>query len=343
MLATAAKTMGLTHLDTLPQGISIVPHGDIELVISRKGQRVEHIGRRLFDVRTKEVNPSPVYDYLEYVWLDHTCKLSDDPFLLEGLRFEEGSWKALEQVNDSVSVSITIENRKRYRVEWKWPDDKRVSLAFPISYERLSVSTRQELENTLIADLQAMDSVIVKPEPQPIDKSALTAIDSMIWCEKGNHYMIDEINQNRYFQQAKKGMYEPVFDAEHPAESIANLFNRGLLCKPTYGIALKFRLYENRQQRLGASIDQLLTFFHQQGCKVYWGLERITDEEIDGTLMIVNESYGYHHVIGVTCPRQALFSDKCVMQGTVSLFIPSTNIGNIFNDASGKKNRIKWQ
>ena len=106
-LATAAKVLELAQLDTLPQGTSYVAHGDVMLSLSRYTNRIEHIGRRLFAPQLRQLNPSPVYDYLEYAWLDHTFKLSDNPFLYQNLKFEDGNWKQLEQVTDSVPFSVT--------------------------------------------------------------------------------------------------------------------------------------------------------------------------------------------------------------------------------------------
>ncbi len=342
-LASAAKVLELAQLDTLQQGTSVVSHGDLQLTMTRNANKIEHIGRRLFAPELRQHNPSPVYDYLEYAWLDHTCKLSDNPFLYQNLKFEDGSWKLLDQVTDSVPFSVTSINGKRYRVEWSLPDGKLIIMTFPIGYERLSMSSRRELENNLIADLQDFDTSKVEIPQHGIDMASMEQMESGIWCEKGETYMIAEINQNRYFTLKKKGIYKPVFDPDYTAESMANLFSWGLLSKPTHGMVLTFKLYENKQQQALVTMDQLLGFFHQRGCKVFWGLEGITDDEIYGTLMVVNEGYGYNHIIGVSCPRQDLFADKCVMKASVSLFVPTSNINNIFYQPEGKKKKIIWQ
>lgn len=341
MLASAAKALGLEQMDTLPQGTSVVQYGDILLTLTRNDNRINHIGRKLFHPTLRQINPSPVYDYLEYAFLDHTFKISDNPFLYQSLKFEDGSWKLLEQVTDSMKFTVTSENGKRYRVEWTMGEGQQVVITFPIGYERLSMSSRRELENNLIEDLQNFDPSKVSAPQYGIDSVSVFKMDSIIWCEKGEYYMIEAINQNRYYISSEDSILKPVFDPAYPAESLANLFSWRLLNKPAHGMVLTFKLYENRQQQSLVTVDQLLGFFYQRGGKVFWGLEGIKNDEIFGTLMVVNEGYGYNHIIGLRCPLESLFADTCAMTASVSLFVPTSNISDIFYQPTGRKAKIE--
>lgn len=342
-LSAAAKAVGLEQLDTLAQGTTLIEHNGYALVVGRNGNRIEHIGRKIFAKEMREANPSPVYDYLEYAYLDQTCKISENPFLYQSLVFVDGDWTTFSRVNDAVPFTITSENGKRYRVEWQMPASERLCLTFPIGYERLSMSSRRELELRFMEDLAAFDPSGLVSKPVEVDETKLEQVADDEWRLPGAHYMIKEINQDLYFGRDAAGQFRVIFDQEHPAESLVNLFTLGMIDKPDHGLVMKFKLYENKQQHEAVSIAQLLGYAAQRGCKVFWGIEGVSDEAVNATLMLVNESYGYNHIFGISCPRAMLFADKCVMTADVSLFVPTSNITNIFYQPEAKTKKIKWQ
>lgn len=338
-LQSAAKKLQLARLDTLPEGISLQKYSDYDLVIRKKDNCIEHIGRHLFAFQVRKSNPSPVYDYLEYVLLDHLNKFSDNPFLYKNFLFEKGNWEDLALVNDSVPFSITKNNGKRYKVEWTLSDQKQVAVTFPIDYARLLMISRRELENNFIKDL-------LKYKPTHVDKqlpanSKLDLVDAIVWRLAGNHYMIKEINNDAFYCCTEQGDTVALWDKNYPELSMANLFNLGLLNRPGHGLVINFRLHENKQNQAAVTIEQLLAFCEEAGCHAYWGSEGISDNNINGTLMLVNESSGYNHIFAVSCPLESLFEERCAMTAVGSLFIPTQNIQNIFYQTEGKKKKIK--
>lgn len=342
-LFSAAKILGLEHIDTLMQGCTIIEQKEISLVVERKGNRIEHIGRKIFAPNIRIASPSPVYNYLEFAYLDQTFKISENPFLYQNLEFVSGDWNTFNFVNDSIPFTITSENGKRYRVEWQLPDTRELCLTFPIGYERLSLSSRRELELRFIEDLISIDTASIERKQLDIDESQLEKVAEDEWRLPGAHYMIKEINQDIYVRLNADNHVEAIFDKEHPAESLINLFTLGMIVRPKHEIVMTFKLYENKQKQQVATIEQLLQYAIQNGCKVYWGIEGITEEFVNATLMLVNEGYGYNHIFAITCSRVALFEESCVMSSDVSLFVPTSNISNIFYQPEAKSKKIKWQ
>ena len=105
--------------DSLPQVKTISRSGkDITLRFSEKGD-VEHIGIPLFSKEMRLLQPSPVYDFLEYATLDKLFQVDDNTLRLDEVKFSKGGWNLLPGILEKSDYStISNLNDKSYQVEW---------------------------------------------------------------------------------------------------------------------------------------------------------------------------------------------------------------------------------
>ena len=81
---------------------------------------IEHIGIPLFNEIMRLLQPSPVYDFLEYAVLNWKYKINPNQLYLSKVIFKKGGWESLLQGQLKESECF-IENRndKLYIVTWR--------------------------------------------------------------------------------------------------------------------------------------------------------------------------------------------------------------------------------
>ena len=185
-----------------------------------KNQMVEHIGLPLFHESMRILQPSPIYDYLEYVTLDHKYHVSENNLQQKELKFVRGSWAQLEQLGDTLDCTIQNLQDKHYRVKWQQGGKDVVVVTFPISYELLANSSRREMERNLIRDLKAFraDSIV----PLKVDTLLLEPAETEgVFVLPGQSHLIPSITSNIYVRRDKEGRPRLINDNRQPAESMA--------------------------------------------------------------------------------------------------------------------------
>ena len=262
-------------------GLLIVPDSlmpDTTVSLSAKDGRVicmrtdpmgdiEHVGIPLFNNVMRFLQPSPVYDFLEYAVLNWKYKINPNQLYLSKVIFKKGSWESLlsNQLNE---CDCMIENRedKLYIVTWKREDKEIVVLGIPIDYELLNNDTRRNMEKAFVRDLEASKTSVVRPNPALVNEDSLSIYGTEgLFVIPGKSYIIDLLNQNVYYKLTT--VYETtdtvinkqpvtmtidavlpmvVLDPEFPAETFANLMMCDDNSVPDVTIDLNFHLSNYR-------------------------------------------------------------------------------------------------
>lgn len=331
LLHQTIETLKLSQLDTLPEGISLIPYRDqYQLRVERKAGRITHVGRQMFSDLFYTSTRPPVCDYLEFAWLDHTFNISDNPFIYQDLKFEEGDWNMVNEVTPETPCSIDTEQGAYFEVVWTLPEQRRVKVHLPIRYDRIQLMTRRELEQEFIHELK--NYISPAATTNEVNASMLKRTeDTNIFVLQGDSYILPAINHNTYYHTSDNGLLELICDEQHPAETMANIVNGQSSSLPPCSLNLVFKLYAYQTETLRISLDDLLSYCVSKGCRSYWAIESIEGDRVSGTIYISNPTLGYNHVLHLTTDFSRIIQYEGKAEAEINLFIPTNNIINIFH------------
>lgn len=341
-LTAAAKQLDLKSalIPNIPSDTTIdVAIADGNFVRVRiKEEQVEHIGWPLFGSEIRRSMPSPVYDFMEYAVLDYHYHLNDNPLPLQQMKFIAGNWQTLETIYDNADFTIAMQDGK-YHVKWAKDGKTMVDVMFPANYELLLHDTRRNLMRAFVVGLQRWTGDIPSFSG---NRQRMERRDSTdIYVMKGRSYLSPLITSDTYFLTKNdttiedtdtlvSQRYVPVWDVSYAEESAANLMMGALKLPEEALIQLQFIIDVRDQQAVTCPLRQWLSFCLQQGCDLFWGLER-RDENITGSLFMRNNKVGYDHVAQIVIPMEAIGKGKKILlKGRVHLFAPTTNVENLF-------------
>lgn len=333
----AAKALAL-NLDSIlkdaqPGALQFNYKGQRLTLRTNSSRNVEHIGLPLFDDYIRMLQPSPIYDYLEYAVLDHKYHISENNLQLQQLKFQKGDWARLESLGDSLMCSVSNVDDKFYVVTWRDNGQEVVTVNFPINYELLANSNRKEILEKFVASLRQFQTE--ERTVRNVDMEKLTPHTVKdIYVSKGESYSIPSINENTYFRKsADKGeqRYEWLNDKQFPGETLANrLLSPGSFAgNPTMNIMCY--LYNHRKETINTTLDCWMAFCRKNGCKPYFGFESNHDGLLTSTLIMRNQESGYNHILTIKCQQEQLEGEDLQLNVIAYLYTPSSNVSNLFH------------
>ena len=340
-LKETAINIGLSHLDTLKCGDNKVVLGK-DTIIVRKNEDgvIDHIGKQLFPMLAREKNPLPVYDYMEYVYLNYLLNKNGNKLLFKDVAFIKGGWKELASVTPNDQCNISNIDNKAFQIEWKKDDKTLVSVLIPIRYDVLSNMSRTEMQNAFIQG-EKKTTVKLSDEQMSQDTTKLTKTlvgDNEILYYKGKSYLNEKITNN-YYLVSNDSLLTPITDKDMPMESIANI-----MVLPSskqignYKAKIRYLLSNNKIVEQTTTIRQIIDYAMKQGCKPYFGLEGIKDGVINFSLFLYNENSGYDHIFRLSCKTEEIGTDALTFTGRGSLYAPTTNVKSLYSDGNKKSN-----
>ena len=324
---------------------------------------VEHVGVPLFSDMMRLLQPSPVYDFLEYAALNWKYKVNPNQLYLSKVIFRIGSWGTLLKEKLS-ECDCYIENRedKLYVVSWKRGNKDIAVIGIPIEYELLNNDTRRNMERAFVKDLDSSKPLATMPASTVVSEDDLSIYGTEgLFVLPGKSYIIDLLNQNVYYKLTT--VYETadtvinskpvtmsmeavqpvvVIDPEFPAETFANLMMCDDGSVPDATMELDFHLSNYHRQKVSMPVSQLKSFCRQQGCQLYFACDGVQKEYIRGVMFACNLPKGYNHLFSLRIPTEQLVSTTPTVQADVYLYIPPINKEKLFGTAPAKKSGVKF-
>ena len=346
----SAQEYAASHLQTASQKLGIITKlskGSMSDTLSVQGQRiivrkdtqgrVEHIGIPLFNAYIRSLQPSPIYDYLEYAALDKKFHISENTLQFNKLKFSKGNWDTLYLLGDTTTCNISNLDDKAYIVQWKKDGNVFLELSFPVDYELLANSSRREMEVRFIKDLKNYQVQGAQQE-QAVDSTTLKkyAIQGM-YVKEGSNYAINAITSNTYYI-IKNSKPQLLYDSSHSAESMSNLL-LSPAALPEAHLTVNFAMSTYREEIVNIGYRQFFEFCIANGCEPFFGYEGITDGMASGTLIMHNKKSGYNHVFYIQCPDKELGHAGAHLKGTGYIYTPSSNVKNLFAAPSKGKSK----
>lgn len=325
---------------------------------------IEHVGIPLFNDMLRLLQPSPVYDFLEYAVLNWKYKVNPNQLYLSKVIFKMGSWETL--LKDKLSeCECSIENRedKLYIVTWKYEEKDVAVIGIPIEYELLNNDTRRNMEKAFVRDLEASKPSNTKPNTAVVCEDSLSIYGTEgLFVIPGKSYIIDLLNQNVYYKL--KTVYETadtvinnkpvtmsmeavlpvvVIEPEFPAETFANLMMCDDGSVPDVTIELDFHLSNYHRQKVTMPLSQLKAFCRQQGCNLYFACDGVQKDKTRGVMFACNLPKGYNHLFSLRIPIEQLTSEAPTVQADVYLYIPPIDKEKLFGTAPTKKSGANFK
>lgn len=325
---------------------------------------IEHIGIPLFNEIMRLLQPSPVYDFLEYAVLNWKYKINPNQLYLSKVIFKKGGWESLLQGQLKESECF-IENRddKLYIVTWRRNEKEIAVVGIPIEYELLNNDTRRNMERAFIKNLGNSKPSVAKPNPSAVSEENLSIYGTEgLFVIPGKSYIIDLLNQNVYYKLTT--VYETadtvinnkpvtmsmeavlpvvVIDPEFPAETFANLMMCDDASTPEVMMELDFHLSNYHREKVKMPLSQLKAFCRQQGCNLYFACDGVQKEKIRGVMFASNLPKGYNHLFSLRIPINQLTSASPTVQADVYLYIPPIDKDKLFGTAPTKKSGANFK
>lgn len=325
---------------------------------------VVHIGIPLFNNMMRFLQPSPVYDFLEFAVLNYKYKINPNQLYLSKVIFSIGSWATLfsKRLNE---CDCSIENRgdKLYIVTWKKENKDVAVIGIPVDYELLNNDNRRNMERSFVKALTLNPPPSYRVSTPTANEDELSIYGTEgLFVIPGESYLIEMLNQNVYYKLTT--VYEtadtiignktvsmnmeavlPVIvrDIEFPAETFANL----LMCDdnsvPDVDIELDFHLSDYHRQRITMPLSQLKAFCRQEGCSFYFACDGVQSEKIRGIMFASNLPKGYNHLFCLRIPTEQLMSPTPMVHADVYLYIPPITKEKLFGTAPTKKSGINFK
>ena len=262
---------------------------------------VEHIGIPLFDEKMRLLQPSPVYDFLEYAALNKKYKLEANQLNLSKVIFKKGSWETLfnEKLNE---CGCSIENRedKLYIVTWNKDEKEIAVIGIPIEYELLNNDTRRNMEQTFVRELSEKVDSSFRPTAVEVSERDLSIYGTEgLFVIPGKSYLIDLLNQNVYYKLTT--VYEKadtvirgksytlnietvqpvvVNEPDFPAETMANYMMCDNSSVPDVMLELDFHLSNYHRQLVTMPLSRLKEYCRQQGCSFFFACDGTRKENL---------------------------------------------------------------
>ncbi len=352
-LKEAYEKLRLASSPSAGQGLSI-----------RQGENgvIEHIGIPLFSQEMRTLMPSPIYDYLEFALLNHKYRISENQLQEQKVRFRNGSWSDLEKIGPEDDCTIDNRDDKWYIVTWPRVSESPLSVAIPIDYELLANSSRKEMELSFSRALKRYKPAA--PKPYVVEEDELESLhrDGML-VKKGGSFLMPQINSDTYFkltliretgqaliQKNGKVTEEVTLEEEVPMLLVSNAYPRetlaNILLTPHHAdvnarLSLELLFAGYHKETVRVSLPQWMGYCASEGCTPYYIYEGAKEGQGAAILMMYNRSAGYAHLAYLHCPIDQLEAKAQTYTGKVYMFIPTSNIHDLFAKVSNRKSRPK--
>lgn len=229
--------------------------------------------------------------------------------------FSEENPKTNVQYNDKQFLVTIISNQNSFEI------------LFPANYELVSGMDKSEFG----LEIQKRLTSIVSPfSPLQVSKKQeeLSTYINNLFINKKDEYF-KNISADTFYKCPNSNYCIPVQGEQNMLEAIQNNFLMPI-APDRIQLQIKQKLYGNKQLDYIVTLRQFIEYFLQDH-KLYFGFENDNKEEIEGTLIIVNEKLNYINLLHVNIKSSEFFSQKqSILKGRFFTNIPSDNIKNIF-------------
>ena len=325
--------------DSVPEGFSCKTIDGNCISLIKEDQMITHIGYHLFSEESHSASHSDVLSFIERIILQLMYPgFKTKEWLLRDykMKFEKGGISDVKRIHCDDEFSLSIQGGKNAVAIWSRNGKSFLEFSFPMEYGLLSSEDKVEAEANFSNDV--LKSVIQeeKVHPQTV-KMLKKSIQNDFFTKKGNYYIDKRINSDTYYKLVD-GTPSLLLDVTYPAESSANMM-LDMSTGGDYRLNFKQILYGYKHKQFQTSLRQWLSFCQIQGCKLYFGIEKILSTGVRASVIAVNELAGYNHVMFVKIPFRVIDDKKGEIEAQIHTYVPMHNVTDLFG--SYKKTKKK--
>lgn len=328
LLERMAGYLSLNHLDTIPVGITNTYKYRGHPLTIRKNQwgEIEHIGLLLFPQGYRELQPLPIYDFIERDLLARltTPQETEDAFRQKWARvhFNVGNAETALRIDTTTLFNSEYIDLKAYRASWETAGRKILEISFTMNYQMLIGCDALELEDRFARHLvryqsQNLTSTLSSELPNKGTEYTFT----------NSYYMSPMVRNDIYYtRDNEREPWKLVNDTTRATKSISNLM---VATDCDNEIPLEITL-----DKYGYEVDSLFTdyrtwqqFCIKEGCTPYYGLKGKSNGIYKSSVFMINKIGGYVHLLSIDIPENVL-KDKKNVKATARMYayIPLYNV-----------------
>lgn len=300
-----------------------------------------HIGHLVFRKELREMEPLPVYDFIERYTLEVRIPYDRTKPVLKQIQEDEivftvGSFELLCSLYDVPDIQIDRQNGRYYTVTWSSDGNVLCSMSFRNVFELLNGSQMEENERRLPENVMRHIPSVSPPDSVDRDELISTWMDNC-FILPGDSYYTDKMTSNLYYEREgdNEGSFRLLYNRMFPVESIANLFCTAAIANDIV-LNIAYRKYGMQTSNFKVSLNKWTDFCIQQGCTPYFGVLNEGVAENDGIIecMVVmkNTDSGYLHLLKAEVPRSIVNDSKREINAVLNSYIPHSRIRNLFDD-----------
>lgn len=290
--------------------------------IEPQTKMVTHLGLPLF-VENSEYPYSYIFRFIERFTLyakllpptERRHLLSDNKVQMD--------LEKVAAVDSATDFSLNSDETTFYAV---WPNCK---MSFPKDFHLIMGLNKKESD--LFFQQRLMD-YCNSHEKQTIKRIPIAMpTDSLSFqVEKGEYYIIREMNSNRYFLNIGNGKRLPVFGDKYASESVSNMFQQ--LVNADFTIHITQNLYNYKRVEYSLPLSTFTNFCASDGCQTYVGIEEEDVDKVKAVVVYHNDFFAYNHLLYIEVERKVLSDQSGEINGTLYSYIPTHNLKNLFRD-----------
>ena len=283
LLERMAGYLSLQGLDTLHEGVTnTYAYRNHPLTIRKnKMGEIEHIGLLLLPQSYRDVNPSPVYDFVERDLLARMITPDDteDAFRQKWAKvyFSAGNVETSLRIDTTAQFSYEYVDLRAYKAAWEVGGKKILEMSFPMNYQMLIGGNALELEDRLVRRLRCYQAHDIS---QGISKELPNV--GLEFTYTNSYYMSTMVRNDVYSPDIRH-----IKTVSIPLEITFDKYG--------YEVDSLFTNYRTWQQ-----------FCMEEGCTPYFGIKNKYNGIYECSVFMVNKTGGYVHLLSINIPEETL-------------------------------------
>ena len=299
---------------------------------------VTNIGYPVIDnILWNNKSQKQLYDFIERYLLQLDLKLKDfsagKRLSLDKIQIIAGDPFQLQFITRETPLTIGNYDWKSIVFTWKLPNGELI-MEVPADRELILGATSPELEDIFIRSLSSYKSQRPKNLKETIlewgyNYPASDNIDNKIIKIEGNPFLSDMIRSDITLFSSTEG--ESIYiNPASPAQSVSNIMITGDFNK-NIPLNLTVDKYGYKKESLNTSLNDFLNYCrNEEGCEIFFGIKKINEDTLTGTLFAVNKLLAYNHVLSLEFPLKILRGEDGAINGTIYTYVPLQNMYDEF-------------
>ncbi len=313
------------------------------------GNKLVHLGLKLFNDSIKNTNDPYVYSFIERELLQfilddeqarNARQREDKVFLYYSSNFQKRSLfdnpNFIQNVVSNLTGVSIKQDSLNYRVLLLNSNSERLEFGFPKVNALIRAMDKKELDEFIYSEF--LKNVKVLQIPGNVLVPGSLKSKGKILVSEGDSYLIKGFTANTYYKKEKDGI-KVLFQKDSIGESLSNLFLTDLPFSRQIQLELKIRSYGGNDLSVSTTVGQFLSHFDSQ-FKLFFGVEANMPDGIRGSLIIYCPALNYIHLLDVKTTEPLLFGNQAYVSGILYPYIPCHNIKELFGNTKEKGSNI---